>query len=76
MIFSALMIPIVIVMVFTTFAPRDYGGNALTNNNNRNHSMTTTGPSLTLLANSYSSSAPGNPFGTLTIAPQREHREA
>ena len=73
MIFSTLMIPTVVVMVFTTFALRNCHANAQTNSNNRKNSMTTTSPSSTLLTNSYSSSTPGNLFATLTTAPQREH---
>lgn len=43
-------------------------GYASTNNGNNNNSMTTS-PSSALLPNSYSSSAPDNPYATLTLTP-------
>jgi hypothetical protein len=45
-------------------------GYASTNNGSNNNSITTTtSPSSSLLPNSYSSSAPGNPYATLNLTP-------
>ena len=44
-------------------------GYGSTNNGSNNNSVTTTSPSSTLLPNSYSSSAPDNPYATLSLTP-------
>jgi hypothetical protein len=51
-----------LLLVFTSALP------GYANTNNGNNSMTTN-PSSTLLPNSYSSSAPDNPYATLTLTP-------